>query len=291
MLSTAKLTANDPHDVIEITPDIVLAAREDRAPVSERTSLAPGMPAQVAPQGSGLATAASAPQVDATFRASATDRAHSPGQRGRWVVRVTVGFLFALVSAVGAAAWQVYGDDAQQMVANWMPHFALRSAPPAEGAAGTEPSAAPAAPAAAPAQPAAAAPAAEPAASAAAAAPDTTQLLQSMARDLASLGQQVEQMKASMDELKSRQEQMSREIAKGSEPGLRPKVVAPATPPPAARAARAVPPPSVHRPLPPRQAVPYAPAPAAAPSMPPPPDAAPVDAQGEPVVRPPMPLR
>jgi hypothetical protein len=286
MLSTAKLTANDPHDVLEITPDIVLAAREDRAAVSERTSLAPEMPAQ----GSGLATAASAPRVDATFRASATNPVR--GQRSKSVMRVLVVFLFALVSAVGAAAWQVYGDDAEQMVANWIPHITLRSAPPAEGAAATEPPAAPAATvaAAAPAQPAAAAPES----AAPAAAPDTAQLLQSMTRDLASLGQQVEQMKASIDELKTRQEQMSREIAKASESGLRPKVTAPAVPPPAARAARAVPPPAAHRPapaLPPRQAAPYAPAPAAAPSMPPPPEAASVDAQGEPVVRPPMPLR
>ncbi len=290
MLSTAKLTANDPHDVLEIAPDVVLAAHADRAPAaSERTSLAPDMPTQPA----GSSAAASAPRLDATFRATAADRVRVP-ERGRWAMRLFVGFLFAFGSAVGAAAWQAYGDDAQQAIAKWMPHFALRLSSPTPNAAGDEQPAAPAAqtaattPEPAPAAPPAQTEAAAPATASAPTSPDATQLLQSRARDLANVGQQIEQMKASIDELKARQEQMSRDIAKASEQNVRPKVIAPAAPPAAARAARtAAPPPAMHRPvpppaLPPRQSAPYVP--------PPPPEAA-VDAQGEPVVRPPMPLR
>jgi hypothetical protein len=57
---------------------------------------------------------------------------------------------------------------------------------------------------------------------AAALSPELTQLLQSMAHDLATLGQGIEQLKAS-------QEQMARVIAKASEQNLRSKI--PASPP------------------------------------------------------------
>ncbi len=297
MLSTAKLTANDPHDVLEIAPDVVLAAHADRAPPApERTSLAPDLPADPA----SLSAAASAPRLDATLRAAAADRARLPAERGRWAMRFFIGFLFAVCSAVGAAAWQTYGDEAQETITKWMPHFGLGLSSPAQNAADAEQPAAPVAetaaatPAPAQAAPPAQAEAAAPTTAAAAASPDTTQLLQSMARDLANVGQQIEQMKAGIDELRARQEQMSREIAKASEQNAKPRVAAPAVPPAAAHAARAAPTqPAMHRPVPPRQsaAAPYVPPPAAAPYVAPPPPEPTVDAQGEPVVRPPMPLR
>src|SRR5439155_22979815 len=54
--------------------------------------------------------------------------------------------------------------------------------------------------------------------------PELTQLLQSMARDLATVAQAIEQLKAS-------QEQMARVIAKASEQNLRPKMPAPSSRP------------------------------------------------------------
>ena len=73
---------------------------------------------------------------------------------------------------------------------------------------------------------------------AAALSPELTQLLQSMAHDLATLGQRIEQLKASQEQmardnanaaeqLKASQEQMARVIAKASEQNLRPKTSAP----------------------------------------------------------------
>ncbi|HYS87639.1 MAG TPA: hypothetical protein VEN78_21950, partial [Bradyrhizobium sp.] len=73
---------------------------------------------------------------------------------------------------------------------------------------------------------------------AAAMSPELTQLLQSMARDLAALGQGIEQLKASQkqmardnakaaEQLKASQEQMARVIAKASEQSPRPKISAP----------------------------------------------------------------
>jgi hypothetical protein len=68
--------------------------------------------------------------------------------------------------------------------------------------------------------------------------PELTQLLQSMARDIATVAQGIEQLKASQEQmatdnakaaeqLKASQEQMTRVIAKASEQNLRPRTSAP----------------------------------------------------------------
>jgi hypothetical protein len=83
---------------------------------------------------------------------------------------------------------------------------------------------------------------------AAALAPELTPLLQSMARDLATVGQRVEQLKASQEQmardnanlaeqLKAGREEMARVIAKVSEQNLRPKIPEP-LPRPTATATR-----------------------------------------------------
>jgi len=65
-----------------------------------------------------------------------------------------------------------------------------------------------------------------------------TQVLQSMARDLATLGQEIEQLKVGQEQmardnantaeqLKASREQMARVLAKASEQNLRPKMSAP----------------------------------------------------------------
>ncbi len=302
----------DPHDVFLIESVLAACAKLSHSEPADRTVSPPLAPqAHIA---SGVAAAASAPKVDATFRASDVDhvevppdKVHGPLKRpsnGRWVMRASLGFVFALASAMAAAAWQHYGDAAMQTIANWTPPFALVSSPPpAAPVAADQPdspvdqaSAADATQAAPPAQPAQ--DAAPP--PAAAAAPDPAPLPPSVARDLAAMGQQIEQLKASIEQLKAGQEemakQMSRDVAaKTSEQVPRQKLSAlpprPAAPPPrkprpafSPAQATAVPAAPAPAPLPP-------PAMAAAP-IPPPPQAQPMtEPDGEPVVRPPMPVR
>ena len=121
------------------------------------------------------------------------------------------------------------------------------------------------------------------------------------------MGQQVEELKATIAQLKAGQAQMARELAKASEakaaeakpiePNARPKLSA-LTPP----AQRPAAPPPVRKPKPVASTYSpaYAPAPVAAAAPPPPQIAAPVPPpppaqtiadDGQPVVRPPMPLR
>ena len=291
---------NDPHDVLEITPDVVLAARADR----EFPTLAPGAisrPAEPRIASTGPA-AASAPSPEAMFRVTDADHIPVAGERKprrKWVTRTLVAFLLALGSGAAAEGWRHYGDTARQMIAHWTP-WTVATAPPPANPAPPEQPASPDAQATAPAQAAPAAPSAEPAASASVATPDQGQSLQAMA-------QQIEQLKASIEQLKTSQEQMARDLAKASdakaaisdvrapEPNPRPRIAAPRLPPPpravVAQPARkprptfsavqtTAPPP----PLPPIAA---APAPLPVESAP----QATVETDGNPVVRPPMPLR
>jgi len=182
-----------------------------------------------------------------------------PGKRpwldGR-AVRGFIGLMLAGCIGVAAIAWQSpYGDPARQIIARWAPQLVLTSSlrlerpglpaqpsPPAVQAAVTK---------AAPPQPVQAAPE-DVAPTAAALSPELTQLLQSMARDLATLGQGMELLKASQEQmardnanaaeqLKASQEQMARVIAKASEQSLRPKISAPPPRPTAATTRKPVP--------------------------------------------------
>ncbi|MBR1275018.1 hypothetical protein [Bradyrhizobium sp. AUGA SZCCT0283] len=243
-----------------------------------------------------------------------------PGERpmSKWVKRVVMALL-GLCGAMAAAAWQHYGDQAKAMAAEWAPPFVLAALPsatrpaaaeqpsaPATETAATDQAAAQPTAAAAPAQPE---PAATTATAAVAPAAESAQL-QSMAQDLTTMGQQVEELKTTIAQLKASQAQMARELAKASEgkaaetrpveQNLRPRVSA--LTPPASRPA--APPPPVRKPKPaysyspsyspaPIAAAPAAPLPpaqAAAPLSPAPPKQTIAD-DGEPVVRPPMPLR
>ncbi len=223
MHSTLKLRDSDPHDDFAIAPDVVPAAwadkvladitRDAKSEGKSDTEISPDVREsasnQQASQASGAAVAA--PMVDTTFRATATDDIVAPVEQpstSRWA-KSAILLVFSVGSAAAAAAWQNHGDAARQMISNWVPAFALSSSPPAETAALPGQTDTPAAqvsvaeqtpaPPAAPAQPP------ESAVTAAAApSPDTAQL-QSMARDLAAMAQQVEQLKASIAELKTSQ--------------------------------------------------------------------------------------
>ena len=311
MQSTQTLKDADPHDIFLIEPEIVRALRASKSSsdLAHDAKTAPSAPqAEVAPSvAPDIAPGMALPRVEPTFRAPAVDdikvaneRIELPGDRpamSKFMKRVAMG-LFALASAGAAAAWQHYGDTAKVAIADYVPPFVLAWSQPAAADQGTAADQAVA-------QPAQPAQAAAPVVSAVAA--DTTPSLQTMSRDLASMGQQIEQLKASIAQLKAGQDQMSREMAKTSDartaeartsgamtsvPGLRPK---PPAPPVRAAAVPVRKPKPASSALPPPAAAAYPQAAAAPPSPPataaPAPQSPATAEDGGPLVRPPMPLR
>src|SRR5882672_4279058 len=185
-----------------------------------------------------------------------------PGKRplfDRPAVRGFTGLLLAACIGVAAIAWQSpYGDAAKQIIARSAPQLVLTSSLPLENvglpAQPSPPTVQAAAAQTAPPQPAPLAQTApeDVAPTAAALSPELTQLLQSMARDLATLGQGIELLKAGQEQmardnanaaeqLRASQEQMARVIAKASEQSLRPKISAPPPRPTAAPTRKPVP--------------------------------------------------
>lgn len=288
----------DPHD------DVLVARIDDE--LSKLAHDAMRDPLDPQPHmGSDFSAGPAVPPVDTTFRPAAVNQGLRPSFGVR-AVRAVIGFLMAVCIGVAGVVWQAYGDAAKQMIAKWTPQFVATSSPPPENPALSEqpnPAAVQAnAAKAAPPQPAPPAQAA-PEGVAPAAAPESAVLLESMARELASARQEIDQLKAS-------QELMSREIAKArayeakaslakasqtkaSEQNLRPRISAL---PPRSVAA------PVRRPMPPSYPPPQA---AAAPVLPPapapyvprqpePPPQVTAQPQAEPelspVPRPPMPV-
>jgi chemotaxis protein histidine kinase CheA len=326
MQSTPMLKDTDPHDVFAIE-SLLHAHAEKAPPLAHDPAAPPAAPeVHVVPP---ISAGAPALQVEPTFRDQLenirpseikVDGLKPPGAQptSKWVKRVVMALL-GLCGATAAAAWQHYGDQATAMASEWAPPFVLAALPSATRPAVAEQPSESATEAAATEQAAAqsAAPVtaapdqSESAATTAATAPSAESAqLQSMARDLAAMNQQVEELKATIAQLKASQAQMTRELAKASdakttetrpaEQNLRPKVSA-LTPPPPQRPAA---PPPVRKPKPAAysHSPAYAPAPVAvAPAAPLPPAqaAAPLPPaprqtiadDGEPVVRPPMPLR
>jgi hypothetical protein len=161
--------------------------------------------------------------------AAAVNNVQVPGDRpsiGRRAVRAFTRFLLTACIGGAGVAWQFYGDGAKRIIASWAPQIVLTSSPLLQNPGPPEQPSPPAVQVvdvnAAPTQPAAPAHTAPKGAApnAPALSPDSAQLLQSMARDLASVGQEIEQLKAS-------QQQMSRDGAKRSEQNRRPRISAP----------------------------------------------------------------
>jgi hypothetical protein len=311
MLSTPTMNETDPQSPVVIDPEIVLAARSDRAAATASGADAARRPQdrQAPPVARPGPTpmAAPTPTIDPAFRATDADVPALAGRRSSiatWAVRTGLAVLFAVFSAVAAAAWQTYGDQAQEAVGRWMPRISLstpsntKDAPAASVATAEDQTASNAAGTAA----AASSDATTSALAAASSSQDSTQVLQSMARDLASMGQQVADLKASIAQLKAGQDQMVQQMAaraperaaeakpfdpRAIEQTLRPR---PAPRPAGANPAIAAAAP-VHRPRPVYQAAQpiAAPAPMALPSAHPPQTSG--DPGVESVVRPPMPVR
>ena len=299
---------NDPHDVLDISPEIVFASRSDKAaPTLVPDGASRSEPKiNVAPE-----TPSAAPSVDTAVRAAASDLhvARKRSSIGKWLGGAFVTMLFAAGSGAATVAWQTHGDSAKAMIAAWMPTLVAspsQATPPATEEPGTpapqaatadqpQPQPQPAEQPATPAQ-------VQDNSSASATPPDAAQSLQSMTRDLAAMAQQIEQLKANIAELKAGQEQMAREMAMPALPKpAEARIVDPhaklklsALPP------RPAPPPTRKpKPKPAAYAPTYAPVPIApspqspaAVIPPPPPAPAPQIADDDgPVVRPPMPVR
>jgi hypothetical protein len=234
--------------------------------------------------------------------------------RGR-MARAILGFVFAIGAAAATAAWNHYGDTAKTMIANWTP-FVLAPQPSqavAKPAVAEQPSSAdtPGSAQASATDQATpqSAPAAQPVAgtapvAAVAAAPPPP----SSAQDIAAMSQQIEALKASIEQLKAGQEQltqqMAQQAAKANAARKLSTAAAQPVPPPAhkprpafspAMAAAALgasrnpmPPPQVAYRPPPQTAYPP-PQPAPTPYQP---QAQMIDrADGDPLDRPPMPVR
>jgi hypothetical protein len=197
----------DPHD------DMLVARIEE-----ELSSLAPDAVRDPSDPQPHIAPDFSAgpvvPPVDTTFRPTAVNNVRVPGRRpaiGRRALRAFTAFLLTACIGAAAIASQSSGNVAKQMIGKWVPKLFLTSSPPLENTSLPEQPSPPAVQATA----AQAAPPAQTAAETAAPAatapsPDSAQLLQSMTRDLAAARQEIDQLKASRD-------QMSRDMAKASE--------------------------------------------------------------------------
>jgi hypothetical protein len=197
----------DPHDdvlVSRIDEELSKLAHDAmRDPLDPQTHM-----------GSDISAGPAVPPVDTTFRAAAVNNVRVSGLRpsiGVRAVRGFIGFLLAVCIGVAGIVWQAYGDAAKQMIGRWAPQLVATSSPPPENAGLPEQPNPPAveASAAKTAPPAPVAQAAPEGVAPAAAAPESAVLLESMARELASARQEIDQLKAS-------QEQMSRDIAKSS---------------------------------------------------------------------------
>ena len=217
---------DDPHDIVVIAPDAVQVAPADEELSNLLHDAARLLSEAQTRGGSDVPAGAAVPPVDTTFRPSAVDDVLVPGRlrsMGGGAMRAFTALLLAACIGGAAIAWQAYGDAAKAMIAEWAPQLALTSSQPPEKPAlpvqPAPPAVQPDAVTAAPAQPAPPAQTAAQgvAAGAAAVSAESAQLPQSMARDLATMGQEIGQLKASVEQLKASQQQMSRDFAKASE--------------------------------------------------------------------------
>jgi predicted FMN-binding regulatory protein PaiB len=208
MNSTPNPTGIDPNDVL------VARADERLAHAYEQIAQADEQLARVTEQISKL-------EQDAARQPSSFSVPARPPSRDRSGLRGLTGLLIAACILVAAFVSQSsYGEAARPMIARWAPQLmSASSLSTRPGAPSVQLAAA---------GPAALAQTASQDATAASAPPDPAQLLQTLARDLANLQQEVEQLKASqqqlasdnaraIEEIKASQEQAARDNAKVAE--------------------------------------------------------------------------
>lgn len=259
MESTENTKQADPRDVSPglSTQEIELVARADErlAHAYEQIARADEQLARVHEQISKL-------DHDAVRHSSDPKEVRRPS-RGKPALRGFIGLLLTAGICVAAFASQSYGETARLMISRWAPQLISASllpfekpepadqpSPPTVQLAAVEDGALSQLPAPTQAAPQNVTPATAPIP------PELTQLLQTMARDLANVQQGIEQLKTSQEEmarenaktaeqLKAGQEQMARAIANASEQNPRPRTSAAPTPPiatPTRRPVSALPP-------------------------------------------------
>jgi hypothetical protein len=294
---------DDPRDIPVVAPDAIRVAPADEAPSDPIRDLIPG--ASLEPQihaESDFSASAAVPPLDATFRPAAvnTGRGRSAARRA---LRAVAAFVLTACIGGAALAWNSHGDSVQHLIAEWAPLFAKPSPASEKAARPVQPTLAAAQVDATNAPGPQAAPQAAPTAVAVApgaATPPGQPSIETMARNLASAGQEIEALKASIEQLKASQQQLVAMVSeKASVQAAHPRKPASPPRPVAALAPARKPPPLSPAPLPPRQAIAappltQAPAPYAPRQIEPvPPTTAETldDAELRSVPRPPMPLR
>ena len=161
--------------------------------------------------------------------------------RGRPALRGLIGLLLTAGICTAAFAWQSHGETVRPMIARWAPQLAAALSSPSETPKLADQQSPPAvqvaAADAAVSQLSSLAQTASRDAASAPIPPEVTQSLQTMARDLASVQQEIGQLKASQaelarenagiaEQLKATQEQMVRAITSASAQNLRPRTSA-----------------------------------------------------------------
>ena len=213
--------ADDPHDFLVVPLDVVrVAAVEQELSKLAQDAARPASDLQTR-KASDFSASPPVPAVDATFRPSAENDVLAPQRQQplRTLVRRTfAALLFAACTGAVALAWQSYGEVGKAIIVNWAPEFVTApsllleklgmSAQPAGDAAARNET---------PPQPATVAQAAPDSVAASVAPPaESAPSLQSMARDLANVSQEVVQLRATITELKASQQQISRDVANTS---------------------------------------------------------------------------
>lgn len=217
---------DDPHDVLVVAPGVAVMVPTDE----ELSRLARSLrhpPYPQAPAETDLPPAPAVPPVDTTFRPAAVGDVRMPGEQptpgGKAARTLAAALVVAACTGGASIAWQSYGDAAEAMITRWAPQRVLALLPLEKPAQAAQQPAAPAVePTAGNAEPAPAETAPENTAQGvapAAAAPsaDAPQSQGSMANELASARQEIEQLKATIEDLKASQQQMSRDMAKASD--------------------------------------------------------------------------
>jgi hypothetical protein len=248
--------ADDPHDFVVIPSDHVQVAPSDDE-ISDLLRAAARQRAESQGSQTDASEASAVPTVDTTFRPSDVNHDLLGRRRtfGRRMMRAFAALLLAFCVGAAAVAWQASGYAFKKVALKWLPKAAVTASLPLEKlgiissstTTDEETAQAEAEPQQTiPTTPTAAEPAATKAAAETAQPLDAALSMQSMARDLANVSQEVETLKATIAELKDSQQQMARELARANEkandranePNARAKLSAVQPHPPAAPPAR-----------------------------------------------------